>query len=264
MPAFLAPDGKFGELDRSRRCGRGRAGRPLRDRGRLPDVLRDVRPALRRRDRVTGRQLGRRPARPAASTSARALARHPRARDDEIEAGLLGRGADVGLDVRVERERRRRRPASAARARSARPASAVRSTTSTSASRQLAPQVGRPARTSWPAALQRPDDVRAEQQVGDERDDARHAPLLRAEPLELLAHRLGPAPHLRHLDPAGADLADRQLAVDPGVVEQLQRRWTAGAAAAWPKRWATSSRQCQSCLEYGWALQVTSSTAAST
>ncbi len=40
--------------------------------------------------------------------------------------------------------------------------------------------------------------------------------------------------------------------------------WTAGTEAAWPNRWATSIRQCQSFFEYGCALQVTSSTAAST
>ena len=40
--------------------------------------------------------------------------------------------------------------------------------------------------------------------------------------------------------------------------------WTVSAAAAWPKRWATSSRKCQSYFEYGCALQVTSSVAAST
>ena len=37
-----------------------------------------------------------------------------------------------------------------------------------------------------------------------------------------------------------------------------------GAAAAWPKRWAIISRQCQSCLEYGCALQVTRRIDAST
>ncbi len=39
---------------------------------------------------------------------------------------------------------------------------------------------------------------------------------------------------------------------------------TAGTEAAWPKRWATSRRQCHSRLEYGCALQVTSSVEAST
>ena len=40
--------------------------------------------------------------------------------------------------------------------------------------------------------------------------------------------------------------------------------WTAGAAAAWPKRCATMIRQCHSFLEYGCALETTMYVAAST
>src|SRR6185503_20196709 len=47
--------------------------------------------------------------------------------------------------------------------------------------------------------------------------------LLRADPAELLAHGLRPAPHLDHLDAPGARVADAQLTVDARVVEQLQR-----------------------------------------
>src|ERR1700704_1672730 len=47
--------------------------------------------------------------------------------------------------------------------------------------------------------------------------------LLRAELLELLAYGLGSSPHLDDLGPPGPDLADGHLAVDPGVVEELQR-----------------------------------------
>src|SRR6185369_6463277 len=59
------------------------------------------------------------------------------------------------------------------------------------------------------------------------RDAARSPPgvrrLLRADALELLAHGLGPAPHLHDLDAAAARLAHPQLALQAGVVEQLQR-----------------------------------------
>src|SRR5215204_2917574 len=47
--------------------------------------------------------------------------------------------------------------------------------------------------------------------------------LLRADAAELLPHRLGAAPHLGRLDAAGAPLAQDELALDAGVVEQLQR-----------------------------------------
>jgi hypothetical protein len=36
-----------------------------------------------------------------------ALARHPRARDDEVEAGGLGAPLGLGVDVRVDAERAR-------------------------------------------------------------------------------------------------------------------------------------------------------------
>ena len=43
----------------------------------------------------------------------------------------------------------------------------------------------------------------------------------------------------------------------PASSSSLSAPCTAGTAAAWPKRWATRMRQCQSCLEYGCALHVT-------
>ena len=54
------------------------------------------------------------------------------------------------------------------------------------------------------------------------RDHARHR-LLRAAALELVADRLRPAPHLLDLDAPGAQLAQRELALDAGLVEELQR-----------------------------------------
>ena len=52
---------------------------------------------------------------------------------------------------------------------------------------------------------------------------AEAADLLRADAAELLPHRLAAAPHLHGLDAPGAQLAQHQLAGDPGVVEQLER-----------------------------------------
>ena len=92
---------------------------------------------------------------------------------------------------------------------------------------------------------QHPDHVGAEQQIGNECDRARHG-LLRPAAPELLAHRLGPAPHLHHLGATGPDLADRELALDPRVVEQLEPQLDRRDRRPWPKRWATTSRQCQS------------------
>src|SRR5215210_781025 len=47
--------------------------------------------------------------------------------------------------------------------------------------------------------------------------------LLGADAPELLSHRFREAPQVHDLDPAGARVADAHLALDPRVVEQLQR-----------------------------------------
>src|SRR5271168_535242 len=47
--------------------------------------------------------------------------------------------------------------------------------------------------------------------------------LLRAQATEVFAHRLRAAPPLRDLGPSLAQLAQDQLALDPGVVEQAER-----------------------------------------
>src|ERR1700722_8784722 len=57
------------------------------------------------------------------------------------------------------------------------------------------------------------------------------AALLGAQTRELFAHRVRTAPHLGDLDTSGALLAQRQLALDPGFVEQAQgtvRGWRRG------------------------------------
>ena len=59
---------------------------------------------------------------------------------------------------------------------------------------------------------------------GTSGEDRCHAArLLGAAAPELFAHRLRPAPHLHDLDAAGADLAQRELALDPGLIEQRER-----------------------------------------
>src|SRR5262245_24881898 len=94
--------------------------------------------------------------------------------------------------------------------------SSVRSTTSTSASSSGATG-------SWPAALSAPWSFDPNSRSGhSSATRATPARLLRSAPVELLAHRLGPAPHLNHLDAPRARLAQRQLAVDLLGVEQSE------------------------------------------
>ena len=75
------------------------------------------------------------------------------------------------------------------------------------------------------------------------------AALLRSELPELLAHRLRPPPHLHVLDAPGAQLAHRELASIPASSSSFRAVWTAGTDEAWPNRWATIRRQCQSLRE---------------
>ena len=88
-------------------------------------------------------------------------------------------------------------------------------------------------------------DLGAEEEVGYQRGDARH----HCERRRRNSRRADSGrPHICiDLDAAAAHLAHGQLAGDAGVVEQLQGAVrVAGTAAAWPKLWATSTRQCQS------------------
>ncbi|CAA9480309.1 MAG: hypothetical protein AVDCRST_MAG30-759 [uncultured Solirubrobacteraceae bacterium] len=82
---------------------------------------------------------------------------------------------------------------------------------------------GRPASVTWwpPASIQ-PTTFEPSSR-SSKRATTRAIALLAAQPAELLADRLGPAPHLRDLDAARAQLAQRELAADALVVEELQR-----------------------------------------
>ena len=105
--------------------------------------------------------------------------------------------------------------------------------------------------------------LRAEHQVGDERDDAGHALLrVQAGGTPRARSRAGPTSGR----PPRGRCGPRARASRPRSPPRRAARsvpWTVGAAAAWPKRWATRIRQCQSAREYGWALHVTRNVAAS-
>src|SRR5437764_2665564 len=99
-------------------------------------------------------------------------------------------------------------------------ASAHRSTTSTSA---LTLGSSSPtSSTSCPAALSAVCRFEPNSRSGTKATT--RATLLSPQSRELLAHRLGPAPHLHHLGTPGADLTDGQLSFDPGLVQELERR----------------------------------------
>ena len=137
LPAFPAPAGAFGELDPAtlRRWARGRrgsgssAGRPTSATMFDPSFA-DVRSAA-----------GQASSRATSAAPSRAIRERGTTRSKPAASARL---ADVGLDVRVERERRHAGRAKPARLlRSARRRSAVRSTTSTLRAGQLALERGR-------------------------------------------------------------------------------------------------------------------------
>ena len=179
-----------------------------------------------------------------------ALARHARARDDEVEAGGVGAALGVGVDVRVDAERPRlAQLAVLAQALDDRDAVEARAPEvddqhGRAVGAGLVGVAGQPRLVAGRA--QHAEHVGAEQEVVEEGDDGA---LLRPQAAELLPHRLRAAPHLGRLDAAGAVVAQLQLAADAGLVEQRSVPCTAGAAAAWPNWWATRIRQCQSWLE---------------
>src|SRR5947209_19478273 len=70
---------------------------------------------------------------------------------------------------------------------------------------------------------ERAKNTGAEQQVGDEREDPCQWSLLRADPLELATERFGAPPHGDRFDATRPDFAHGQLALDPRLVEQLER-----------------------------------------
>src|SRR5439155_13845899 len=122
-------------------------------------------------------------------------------------------------------------PAAPSSSSSAGPSScaSVRSTTSTApggggvpARRCLRRAASPISSTWWPAAARVPSTCEPNSRSATSASTSAIA-LLRPQAAKFLAHRLRPAPHLRHLDPSAARLAHDQLALDAGVVEQLQR-----------------------------------------
>src|SRR5256885_4869415 len=103
--------------------------------------------------------------------------------------------------------------------------SVVRSTTSASAnSASVRASSSAPVSvTSWPAASSIDSTRDPNMRSGTSATTRAIAvPLLRPELAERLAHRFGAPPHRGDLGAAAADLAHRQLAGDPGVVEQRE------------------------------------------
>ena len=143
------------------------------------------------------------------------LARHAGARHHAVEGGLLGLPANVLLHVRVEGQPRY---LGTLRLRDA----------GVDVVRQVHHQdVGglSDGTGSCPAALSAPCSFEPNSRSGQSSATRARAvaSLLRAAARELLPHRLGAAPHLDHLDAAGASLAQRELALDPLVVQEPER-----------------------------------------
>ena len=189
-----------------------------------------------------------------------ALARHPRAGHHAGRTRASGR-ATASRRRRGGRSRACARRAARRRRRASRPApmpstsSADRSTTSTSAGSADHTSSSRPHSDDLVAGrASAACDAGAEEQVGHQRGDRGYcarsggtpgAPT-RAAPTSGRPRRARCAPR-----------APRARPSMPASSSSFSAPCTAGAAAAWPKRWATSIRQCQSCCEYGCALQVT-------
>ena len=168
---------------------------------------------------------------------------------------LHAREQPVGGEL-LERSRRRRS------------ASSVRSTTSTEstparrrprcARRALRAALRLVAEQLRPRARRRaasPCTLRAEQQVGDERDDARHGYCARRRRNSSRADCGRPQPCVISARPLRVSRTTISASIAASS-SSASAPWTVGAEAAWPKRCATSRRQCQSCLEYGRALHV--------
>src|SRR5947209_16562591 len=180
-----------------------------------------------------------------------ALARHPRTRHHQLEARLLGALADVGLDVGVERQR-----ADAgwpADPDLLNPFGCVEGEVDDQRVRadQVLPQavgVGHQHRLV-PRGTQRPDHAGAKQQVRHEGDDAGHATRYCAR-ICLNSWRTDSGrPHISSLTISTRPSRTSRTASSPSIPassSSLSAVWTAGAAAAWPNRWATRIRQCQS------------------
>ncbi len=111
---------------------------------------------------------------------------------------------------------------------------------------------------------QHPEHVGAQQQVVEDGDDARHrryCARMRRNSCRTDSGR----PHIWVVSTRPVRHSRRTSSpAMPASSSSFSVPCTAGAAAAWPNWWATRSFQCQSWCEYGSALQVTTSVAAST
>src|ERR1700761_794216 len=109
-------------------------------------------------------------------------------------------------------------------------ASAVRSATSTCApgSSCRTACASETSTGSWPPACSAPTTFEPNSRSGINATTramlAQPGALLGADPPELLADGLGPAPHRVDLDASAARLADRELAVALGLLDQTERR----------------------------------------
>ncbi len=110
--------------------------------------------------------------------------------------------------------------------------------------------------------LERAHDARAEQQVGDERGDARHGYWARVRRNSSRTDCGRPHMGCTSTRPSRSWRSASSPSM-PASSSIPSVACTTGAAAAWPKRCAHRMRQCQSWFEYGWALQVTMKLAAS-
>src|SRR5215217_1030801 len=182
----------------------------------------------------------------------RRLARHPRARHDPLEAGLLGSPAYVLLHVRVEAKPRQ-----------------------PCLGRLLDPGIVLVCQVddddlsvvAWsdrlmPRRAQCALELRAEQQVGAEQRDPRHDHCARRR---LNSWRTDSGrPHIwtTSTRPVRASRSASSPAMPSWSSSASVPRTVSGAAAC-PKLCAERRRQCQSCSEYGMALICTSRLAAS-
>ena len=257
LPAFAGASTGASACSTRRPCRAGRRGRcGSGSCARRPTWPPTFDPEPRRVGQAVLRLRGGRP-------SAAPLACHPRARDHELEPGVLGRAPHVRLDVRVEGEHGHARRAGARPRCSIRAAaSAQRSTISTSADK---PRLERPDQLDLVPARARAPPWTFDPNSRSGMNATTRATTARG----LCGTPRAPTPAV----PTSARARSRPARCGARAPRARRRSPLRRAAparcgprtrdAAWPNRWATSSRQCQSLFEYGWALQVTSSVAAS-
>ena len=247
-PVFAADGRPPGTLDRRGPAALGRLGGERGPR----------RPAARRRPRVRLRRSRRRRRarrrRRGAADERGALARHARARHDLVEPGRQRALAHLGLDVGEEAQRADVVHLAADLQRLDERDGVERVGREVDDedvdAADLVPGLGLGGQQVDLVAglLERRLDLGPEQQVGHERGDAGHGywRKVRASSWRTDSGR----PQVWTTDARPVRTSRR--ASSPAMPAWSSRRralWTAGTAEAWPKRWATRIRQCQSCFE---------------